>query len=128
VSAALAAALALLLCCGGCGGGHTHQSLAGEAITTMKEMVATLDGVKDQASARSAKPKLKSLMEKLNNINDRQSKLAAPSEQEVKSIETRYGKEMQDLQMKMAGHMMRIAFDPAIANELRDLDMQAKKG
>jgi hypothetical protein len=117
--------IALLLAGPGCGG-DTHESLAGEAMTNMKALVATLDGVTDAPSAKAAKSKLQSLMEKLNNINDRQAKLKTPTEAEFKSIDAKYGKEMEDLQMKMAGHMMRISFDPKIAAELKDIDMRRK--
>jgi len=39
-----------------------------------------LDGVKDQESAKSAKSKLQSLMEKLNDINARQTSCPAQTD------------------------------------------------
>ena len=117
--------LAMFLCTSGCGG-DSHESLAGESMATMKELVATFDGIKDKESAKSAKPRLKSLVEKMNSINDRQAKLDAPSEAQVKAIDDKHGKEMEDLQMKMTGHMMRIAFDPKIQAELSDIELKGK--
>jgi hypothetical protein len=118
---------ALLLLAGGCGG-DSHQSLADESMATMKEMVATLDNIKDEASAKSNKSRLKAILQKMNGINDRQAKLPAPTEADLKAMEARHGKEMEELQTKMAGHMMRIAFDPKISAELKDLDEEFAKG
>ena len=72
-------AVASVLIFAGCGHADSHESLAEEGVSTMNEMVVVLDGVKDEASAKSAKPTLKSLAERLNSINERQLKLPAPS-------------------------------------------------
>jgi hypothetical protein len=116
----------MFVLCAGCG--DSHESLGKESITTLKQLVATLEGVKDEASAKSAKPKLKSLMEQLNDINAREAKLGAPTEAEIKSMEAKYGSEMEELQAKFASNMMRIAFDPKIQSELADLDKLGKPG
>ena len=121
---ALTSAL-MFLVCSGCG--DSHESLAGEGQSTMKDMVSVLDGVKDEASAIAAKPRLKSLMDRLNDINLRQSKLPAPTEAEIKAMEAKYGKQMEEFQQKFMGHMMRIAFDPKIMAQLNDLEQNMKK-
>jgi hypothetical protein len=115
-------AVVTFLICAGCG--DSHESLAADGVSTMKEMVAVLDTVKDSDSAKAAKPKLKSLSEKLNNINERQAKLPAPTEADIKAIESKHGKEMEELQQKMTSAMLRIAFDPKIQAELADIDMK----
>ena len=104
----------------------SHESLAAESMTTMKELTTTLETVKDQASAKAAKPKLTSLAEKMKKLNERQAKLPAPSEAEQKAMVSKHGKEMEDLQQKMMAVMMRIQFDPAIQSELKDIDMKMK--
>jgi hypothetical protein len=118
-------AVVTFLICAGCG--DSHESLAAEAVSTMKDMVAVLDTVKDADSAKAAKPKLKSLSEKLNDINKRQAKLPAPTEADIKAIEAKHGKEMEELQQKMMSAMMRITFDPKIQAELADIDMKPGK-
>lgn len=110
----------------GCGG-DSHESLAGESMTVMKDLIATLDGIKDEASAKAAKPKLVSLTEKMQKINERQAKLPAMSEADVKAMESKYAKEMEELQPKMVAAMMRLQFDPAIQKELSDIDMKGMK-
>ena len=112
--------------CPGCGG-DSHESLAADSMTTMKELVATLESIKDEASAKAAKSKLVSLTQQMNKINERQAKLPAPGEAELKAMTSKYGKEMEELQPKMVAAMMRIQFDPAIQKELSDIDMKGMK-
>ena len=119
-------AILMLGVCPGCGG-DSHASLAGESLTMMKDLIATLETVKDEASAKAAKPKLVSLTQKMQSINERQAKLPALSEADVKAMESKYGKEMEELQPKMVAAMMRIQFDPAIQKELSDIDMKGMK-
>jgi hypothetical protein len=116
------ASLLLLMAITGCG--DTHESLTEDGISTIKKLIAVLDGVKDEASAKSAKSEIKSLMEKLNEINTKQTKLPQPTEAEVKAMGEKHGKEMDELQQKLAGHMMRIGFDPKIGPVLNDIDMK----
>src|SRR2546425_11059966 len=111
--------LALILC--GCG--DSHQSLAREQVDTMKEMAATLDTVKDADSAKDAKPKLKKLAERMNDINQREAKLPAPTEAEIKAMDSKYGKEMEEASRKMQAAMLRIIADPKIGAELADIDL-----
>ena len=96
-------------------------------MTTMKDLIATFDSIKDQASAKAAKPKLTAIVQQMNKLKERQAKLSEPSETEMKSLVSKYGKEMEELQRKMAGVMMRIQLDPAIQTELSDIDMKAMK-
>jgi hypothetical protein len=110
----------------GCGG-DSHESLGAESMTVMKDLIATLDGIKDEASAKAAKPKLVSLTEKMQKINERQAKLPALTEADMKAMESKYGKEMEELQPRMVAAMMRLQFDPAIQKELSDLDMKGLK-
>ncbi|HVT89333.1 MAG TPA: hypothetical protein VHD56_10805 [Tepidisphaeraceae bacterium] len=115
----------MLMVCTGCG--DSHEKLAAESISTMKELIATLDNVKDEASANSAKSTLKSLMDKMNSINLRQSKLPAPSEAEIKAMEAKYGKEMEELARKLQANMMRVTFDSKIAPILQSIEQDMKK-
>jgi hypothetical protein len=115
------AALMLITMCPGCG--DSHESLTAESMSTMKKLIAALDGVTDAATAKAAKPKLKSLMEEMEGLKARQAKLGMPAEADFKAIDEKYGTEMEELQKKMVGNMMRMAFDPAIRAELDDLNL-----
>jgi hypothetical protein len=119
------ASILILIACSGCG--DTRESLANEGVSTMKEMVAVLDGVKDEASAKAAKPKLKSLLDQLNSINGRQAKLPAPTAAQTKELEGKYIKELAEVQQKLVMNMMRLSSDPKIGAQLGDLEMKPMK-
>jgi len=114
--------LLILTLCSGCG--DTHESLTRDTLAIMKEMNGILDGVKDSASAKSAKPKLESLMKDMKAIQARQEKLPTPTEADLKAMESAHGKEMEEVQQKFIANMLRVSFDPAIGAELQDLDMK----
>jgi hypothetical protein len=115
--------VAALCLCNGCGG-DTHESLAGEAISTQKDLLATLETVKDQETAKAAKSKLQALATKMKDIEARQTKLGTPNEAQFKAIGDKYGKEMEEVQTKMVGVMMRVMLDPKIQGELIDIDIK----
>ena len=119
------AVMAMLLVCSGCG--DSREAVAEDGMANMKELVATLDTVKDEASAKAAKPKLEKLVKQMNEIKERQTKLGDPTEAEMKSLMEKHGDEMEALQKKMVTVMMRIQFDPEIQKVLSDIDMKAMR-
>jgi hypothetical protein len=121
---AIISALMLIACLTGCG--DSHDSLMKEKLSTMKQWVATLEGITDEASAKAAKPKLKSLNEKMEKISEREGKLKPPTEAEKKAIEAKYDKEMKEVGQKLVVEGFRIMVDPKLNAELNDID--PKKG
>lgn len=115
-------AVLMLFVVAGCG--DSRESLAEESMSTMKDMVDTLETVKDEASAKAAKPKLQSIADKMKDIEKRQREIGMPNEKEMKELGAKYGKEMEEIQKKLMGQMMRIAFDPKIQAQLQDIDMK----
>ena len=109
----------------GCGG-DTHESLAGETLDTMKKVVAALEGIKDEASANSAKSTLTELSAKMKDIETRMSKLPAPTEADAKAMDSKYGKQMEEVAMKLQQNMMRIMIDPKMSAVLQGIDMKMK--
>lgn len=115
------AVICSLLLCSGCG--DTYESLAEESVSVMKQLLATLESVKDGASARAAKPKLQALDEEMKDIEKRMSALGTPSEADIEALDASIGKEMEELSMKISEAMMRIMFNEEIQKELADLDL-----
>lgn len=109
----------------GSGCGDSRESLADETMSVMEEMVATLQGVKDEASAKAAKPKLEDLAKRFDDINQRESKLPAPTDEQTKALIEKHGSKMDELSRKLQGEMLRIAFDPKIQSVLGDVDFEA---
>jgi len=119
----IAALLVSVAMATGCGA-DTHDSLATDQQKAMQEFVTTLDGVKDAATARSAKSKLQDIVARMDDINKREAKLPPPTEAETKALIEKHGKDLEATMMKFQGAMMRIMMDPAIQAELRDIDLQ----
>jgi hypothetical protein len=118
-----AAALVVVALVSGCGS-DSQESLAGEQVSTMEQANAVLDKIKDESSAKAHKAELQSLMQKLNEINQRQVKLPAPTEADLKAMDAKYGKPMEEAARKYQTNMMRIAFDPKINSELQGIDLK----
>lgn len=110
----------MLFACPGCG--DSHEDLTGKRLTTMGEVISVLEGIKDEASAQSAKPKLKSLMDKLNDIDTREGQLTPAGPAELKAIESKYAAESETVERKFKSQLVRIAFDPTIRAELDGTD------
>ena len=115
-------ALLALLFFAGCG--DSHEAVAEESVSVMKEMVATLEGITDAASARAAKSKLQSLAEKMKALEKRMAELGTPTEDQINAMEGSIGQEMEAVQTKLTEQMMRLAFDMEIQKELSDLDLR----
>lgn len=111
--------------CSGCG--DTRDKVAADGVAVMKELVTTLESVKDGASAKAAKSKLASLGEKMKAIQKRQEKLPAITKEEQDALGAKHGKEMMELQEKLMQTFLRVGLDPAIQAELKDLDLGGLK-
>ena len=118
---ALSLMFALLVVGSGCK--DTHAKLADESMPIMRDMVATIETIKDEATAKSAKPKLEAIAKKMKSLEERRNKLPAPTEAEFKAMLEKHGKEMEELQMKMVQRMLAIQFDPKIQAVLGDIDL-----
>lgn len=115
----------MFLCIPGCGG-DTQESLADESMPIMRDMVATLETVKDEASAKAAKPKLEAIAKKMKSLEERRAKLPMPTEADMKAIFDKHGKEMEELQKKMVTVMLAIQFDPKVQGVLSDIDLKTR--
>lgn len=114
----------ITLQCVGCG--DTHESIMKEQVNTMKKLVATLEGIKDEDSAKSAKSNLESLGKEMKDIEARGNKLPAPTAEEQKAMQDKYGKEMEDLMPRLMTQMFRLGMDPKMGPILKDIDLDGK--
>jgi hypothetical protein len=97
--------LALAAC-----GGSSAQALADESISTMESLNATLDTVKDEASAKAALPKLEKLAATMKDLETKMSKAEPPSESDQKAMMGHQARVMEQ-RNKLQANMMRIAMD-----------------
>jgi hypothetical protein len=107
---AMGLGLALLLLCGTRGrAADTFEGLIKEMIGATKEVVAELEKIKDEDTAKSARPKLKKLGSQLQDLSQRAKKLGKPGEEEEKKIKEKYEKDLTTLFQKMATESLRVS-------------------
>jgi cytochrome c556 len=104
----------------GCDSKPTHESVMKDMVGKMKELVAVLEGVKDEASAESAKPKLQALSKEMKELEVTASKLPKASDEEEKRLREKYQPELEAIQPKLGAQMIRIATDPKLGSVLKD--------
>jgi Sec-independent protein translocase protein TatA len=115
---ALVALLAFVV--GGCESKPTHESVMKDMVGKMKEFVSTLEGVKDEASAEAAKPKLQALNKEMKELQTKASQLPKASPEEEKRLRDKYEPELKELMPKMMAAGMKIAMDPKLSAILKD--------
>jgi hypothetical protein len=119
------ASVLMLLVCSGCG--DSHEAVMNDQMSLTKDMLAIMQGIKDEASASAAKPKMQALAEKAKAIEERQKNLGKPSDAEVKQLQAKYGTEMEALMSKVMGEVIRISSIPGAAQQLQDMTRSMSK-
>lgn len=74
----------------GCDRAPTHESVMEQQVTTMEDVAKLLTTVTDEASANSAKPKLKELSEKLKAVKAEADKIAKPTKEKEDELRKKY--------------------------------------
>jgi hypothetical protein len=122
-------AMVLVLALQGCGGAPTHESLAKDAMSIMKEFGAVLEGIKDEASAKSAEPALKKLAERMKTLSKQKEALPKLSEADEKKVMEKFTKEGEEIMGKLLKESMRVAMIPGANKVVEEAmkDIQAIK-
>ena len=108
------ACVALAIVSTGCDSKPTYESLRKDGIATMKEMIEVLKGVKDEASAKAAKPKLDALGKKMETLEAESNKVEKPSAEEQKKLDEKFQEDMFKLVGELATEIDRIGSDPKL--------------
>ena len=77
-------------------------------ITKMNDATAVLKGVNDEASAKAADSKLKSIFDDMKKLKEQGEALPKPTSDEEKTLQAKYEKDMETALSGMVGEMMRI--------------------
>lgn len=112
-------ALMLALILSGCGGGATHEALADQTVGVFKNMVTSMEGIKDKASWETAKPKLTKLVDQLKTIGTSLKKLGEPTAEAKKALDAKMEKEMGALLPKLMGMGKNFASDKDLTAEVQ---------
>jgi hypothetical protein len=91
--------------CAGCG--DSPDSVMQDTLSTMKEMSAVLQSVKDEASAKAAAPKLKAVGARMQDLAKRGKAMNLSKEQETALVE-KYKPQMEDAVKGVFPEMMRV--------------------
>src|SRR6266542_3544785 len=99
-------------------GNEEAESQIRELVTTIKELTATMERVKDAKTAKVAQPHLLVLgnrVEKLNEI------LKGATEAEKRRLLEKYGKELVAVSMPLLSETQRVAKLPGVEQVLKDV-------
>jgi cytochrome c556 len=117
----------------GCGK-PSHESVMKDMISKMNELGTVLKGVTDEASAKAAGAKIKTISEDMKKIKAEADALPTPTAEEDKKLKEAHEKELTDAMGTMSTEMMRIMMDPKLSapmtdamKELRTSMMEGKK-
>ena len=117
-----------LLCCALPGrAADTFDDVIKDMIKSTKQLVEVLATVKDEASAKAAKPKLEKMGKEIQAIQARAKKLGDPSKEEKEKLEKKYKPELDPLFKKMFAELVRIQSNPATAKVLKDIELFGPK-
>ena len=94
-------------------GADSKEKVTEDALSAMEEMVTILEGVKDKATAETAKPKLEALAKKVEGLKDRQKALNISDDDMKKEME-KHKERMGKLMGKMMATMMKIGTNKEI--------------
>src|SRR5262252_1886859 len=108
----LSLGIALTICFLLAGCGDTHESITQEMLAKFQELNTVLDGVKDEAGAKAAAPKVESIATEIKDIQNRGTKLGKPSDADQKAMRDKYEKQMTDTMAKLMQNAMRIQMNP----------------
>ncbi|QOV90026.1 hypothetical protein [Humisphaera borealis] len=107
----------------GCDRAPTHESVMEQQVTTMEDVAKLLTTVTDEASANSAKPKLKELSEKLKAVKAEADKIAKPTKEKEDELRKKYEERITKAMSAWLMEMGRIGRDPKLRSVLSDLDL-----
>ena len=104
----------------GCDRGENHEAVADAQVATLRKLVDVVKGIKDEESAKAARPKLLALKKETDELKAKADKLGAVSAATDRRMTEKHEKELQRLQSEMQVEMMRIIQDPNLAPHARE--------
>ena len=103
----LAGLLALAFVIGGCG--DKYESATREMLDNLEDMNSVLDGVKNEADLKAAKPELDEIGERMKALSERMEKMGKPPKEREKALKSKYDERMKKAMGDLTKNMMRLA-------------------
>ena len=117
----ICALLVAAFCLAGCDSKPTHESVTQEGIDKTEEMVEVLKSIKDEASAKAARPKMEQIKKDMEELKKKANALGEPPADVKAKLQEKHKPEMEKLFGEMMKEVMRIGLDPKIAPHVRDV-------
>jgi predicted nucleic acid-binding Zn-ribbon protein len=105
----------------------THESVATKMSDKMKEAVAALKDVKDEASSKAAAAKIKALGEEIKELEKKMAALPQPTEAEAKKLFETQMKASTEAEAQLLQEMARISTTPKLLTPELDQAMNGMK-
>jgi hypothetical protein len=118
------AALAVCMLLVGCK--RTHEDVAKDMISCMKDLTAALKDVKDEASAKAAVPKITAIRDRMLKIDEETKKMGEPPAAEKEQLTKKYESQMDEVGKAFFAEMTRVASDPKLAPAMKALEDATK--
>jgi len=99
-------------------GGDPHEKAANDALDAMEEIVTTLEGVTDKASAEAARSKLEKLQVEMKATTEKAKALGDLPPEKAAELAEKMGARSQELMQRMMAAMMKIQSNPEAAAAL----------
>lgn len=118
---------ALLLLCSLTGWSQeSFQKLVEEMIKLTGDVGDVLATVKDKQTAEKASPKVQALSKSLKDLKARSDKIAKPTPEDLKVLETKYGEQLKAAMLKFMTETKRLAAVEGGPRLLLDLDITGR--
>jgi predicted transcriptional regulator len=106
----------IVLCASGCG--DSHDAVARDMLSTMKELSAAVKGVKDEASVQEAVTRLEALADRMKALKKRSDTLGEAPKEIANTLRTKYEQEFREASDSIRQDFAQL--DPQYAIRLQD--------
>jgi hypothetical protein len=119
-SAAIVAAGLFLAAAQG-GDAASFEAVLKDMLATMDKLTATLSGVKDEATAKAARPELQKEAQHFVAVRKTSETIRPPTKEEKERLEKEYRPKMFESQKKLFGEIARVRTVPGGKEALQEL-------
>jgi len=99
----------------------SFEAVLKDMLGTMDKLTATLTAVKDEATAKAARPELQKNAEHFAAIRKKAATLRPPNKEEKEKLEKEYRPKLLESNKKLLGEMVRVSSVPGGKEALKEL-------
>jgi hypothetical protein len=92
-----------------------HEAAISDRLSYVKKLTAVLQGVKDEASAKAAVPKIEAIAKDMKALMEDMEKMGEPSKEEMEKLTKKYKSDAEKAGLDLMKEMARISTDPKLA-------------